>query len=953
MTIEIPLMYQADLLIFGAGSSAVAAAVAAREKGLRVVIASASTYPGEDICATMNYWGWGRSGATPGLAPELFMPRTSTEGRLPSPMQVKRSIERAMLEAGVDFLYMTYPVAVLRDERGAVAGAVVANRSGFQAIRAAAIVDASPRAAFARGLSEARFRPFASGIRRCRRAAAGNDTADVARVPGVRAPGYFAAQGRDLIPYQWRLDLAFSDASPAAAARAEVAGRLATWYPGQLLAAERLDTAFDDRLVSVGSRQERWKGADGFDLGALRVGQTSVFVLGSLADVSDEVADLLLDPCAATAIGRRLGRELTQNAAGAVAAGRLTVDTGASPAVEGLDVRRDDRYFRLKGRDAVSFDLNRLPVFGSYDVAVAGGGTGGAPAGIAAGRAGANAVIFEYTPSLGGIGTEGRIASYYHGNRCGFTREIDLGVHALGRAPEFSPDSGFWNTEWKKHWYLRACDMAGTEVWFGSLTVAAALEGRSVRGLVVATANGVGLVRAKCVVDSTGNADVAAAAGGRTVAISKAHVAVQGTGLAPVEPGRNYTNTDYTFVDDSDVVDVTRAFAVARGKFDTAFDMSQIVDSRQRQQVEGELSLDPLDFLAKRTFPDTVVTASSNFDSHGFTIHPVFMAKPPDREELRAHIPFRCLIPKGLDGILVTGLGVSSHRDALPVIRMQPDVQNQGYAAGRAAAMAAASGSPVREIDIKALQRHLIDIKVLEQAVLDHVDSFPISDATMTAAVANGTDDYLGLSVIFSDPARSVPLLKAAYAAAEGSARLRYAHLLGLLGDPAGVELLAETVDRSDWDQGWNYRGMGQFGFSLSRLDSLLIALGRTRSPVAVPVMLRKLASLRSDQEFSHLRAATLAFEAHPTPKAAPEFARLLDGVAGQSKADVRQMVTGSSKNPCDNDERNVELKELLLARGLLVCGDYMNRARETLETYSHDLHGHYARHARALLESA
>ena len=43
----------------------------------------------------------------------------------------------------------------------------------------------------------------------------------------------------------------------------------------------------------------------------------------------------------------------------------------------------------------------------------------------------------------------------------------------------------------------------------------------------------------------------------------------------------------------------------------------------------------------------------------------------------------------GLDGILVSGIGISAQRDAQPLVRMQPDVQNQGYAAGVAAAMAA------------------------------------------------------------------------------------------------------------------------------------------------------------------------------------------------------------------------------------------------------------------------
>ena len=50
---------------------------------------------------------------------------------------------------------------------------------------------------------------------------------------------------------------------------------------------------------------------------------------------------------------------------------------------------------------------------------------------------------------------------------------------------------------------------------------------------------------------------------------------------------------------------------------------------------------------------------------------------------------------------------------------------------------------------------------------------------------------------------------------------LIYAHILGMLGDPTGAKTLADVVKSRDWDKGWNYTGMGQFGMSMSELDSL------------------------------------------------------------------------------------------------------------------------------------
>ena len=211
-------------------------------------------------------------------------------------------------------------------------------------------------------------------------------------------------------------------------------------------------------------------------------------------------------------------------------------------------------------------------------------------------------------------------------------------------------------------------------------------------------------------VDATGSADVAAAAGAPTTGITDEHVAVQGTGLAYVSPDMFYNNTDHNFSDDNDVVDATSFLVTTKEKFRDEFDLGQLVDTRERRQIVGEITLGPADFLAQRTFPDSICLSSSNFDTHGFTIHPLFLVKPPDKARMWVYVPYRCLLPRGVEGVLVTGLGVSAHRDAIPVIRMQPDVQNQGYAAGLAASMAARGGVPLREIDIKKLQRHLVEI---------------------------------------------------------------------------------------------------------------------------------------------------------------------------------------------------------------------------------------------------
>ena len=317
-------------------------------------------------------------------------------------------------------------------------------------------------------------------------------------------------------------------------------------------------------------------------------------------------------------------------------------------------------------------------------------------------------------------------------------------------------------------------------------------------------------------------------------------------------------------------------------------------------------------------------------------------------------VPYRCLIPRGLEGILVTGLGVSAHRDALPVIRMQADVQNQGYAAGVAAAMIAKKGCGVRELDIKALQKHLVQKGNLPDTVLKEVDSFPISKAAVAAAVERLTNDYEKLEVVLAQFEIAQPLLREAYAKAEtAKAKTIYAHVLGMMGDATGAAVLAKAVSAAAWDKGWRYTGMGQFGPCMSPLDSRIIALGRTRDKQALAPILEKVALLTPESEFSHFRAVAMALEALGDRGGAKALAQLLQkpGMSGHAVPNIHAALQKNPAHRNDTSNRNQALSELVLARALYRCGDYEGLGEQILRQYAQDLHGIYARHAQAILK--
>jgi hypothetical protein len=71
-------------------------------------------------------------------------------------------------------------------------------------------------------------------------------------------------------------------------------------------------------------------------------------------------------------------------------------------------------------------------------------------------------------------------------------------------------------------------------------------------------------------------------------------------------------------------------------------------------------------------------------------------------------IPYRCLVPRDIDGLLVAGRSVSATHEALGAIRVMPPVFAMGQAAGTAAALAIEWGVSPREVPVPQLQELLV-----------------------------------------------------------------------------------------------------------------------------------------------------------------------------------------------------------------------------------------------------
>jgi hypothetical protein len=975
---KLPLAYDVDVMVAGGSLAGVEAACAAAEQGATVLLVESRPYLGYDLCATQKLWlDKNETPQTP-LTRQLFKKK-----HLVTPLEVKRVLDNALLDNNVQFLTGTFPAELLVTEDGAPGGLTIVSRSGRQGVRAKVIIDATPDAMLTRQ-SAAEFEPFKPGLKQCRFTVVGGtlqreaDEIAGTQVPEVFYESSYKDKNKGMVTkrypvFDYTLLIHYDSDSFRARSKALNHMRSLVYHREMVEQSEHL-LYYPDNTIIPAVTTDQYSPSD-CPLGIFRARDIkNLYVPSGYAGVSMPSfrQKLLQSPCTFARIGQRIGAEAAQRAKKLTTPKGLKYSTAATGNRD-VVITEVAPSFRFRHCPQLELAGHDLPVLGRWDVVVVGGGTSGAPAAVGAARSGARTLVIEYLDELGGVGTAGLIASYWYGFRTGFTAEIDshLGV-----------ENGKWNPIQKAEWLRSELMKFDAEIWFGSFGCGTVMKGNKVCGAVVATPFGRGVVLADVVIDSTGNADIATAAGADThYSISAlGDLSVQVAGYPGRRLGQHHNNTAYAMVSDCDVFDRWHLLLSARkhgGRSNKdPYDMGQLIDTRDRRRIVGDYILTTEDILTQRTFADTISHHKSNFDAGALPDSEMFLVKDMKGPVYTCDLPYRCLTPKGVEGLLVTGLGASTHRDAMTLTRMQPDLQNQGYAAGMAAAIAAGrTRGLVREIDLKELQKALVENGCLEERVLTDCDSFPMSKETLRKAVETlhtltidvhqkrEYDDTLpALAVVMAHPEQSIPLLKEAYRqAGKPETRINFTRILAVLGDSTGNETLLKAVDDAkDWGQGWDFSSQREHANSFGEVDRLVIALGFLRIPEVHPPLIRKLEALTAQSPLSHYKAVCLALRLNKDESLAQPLVHLLnkDGVTGHVQPlsyyeesgaggmwQERSRVYGQGGNPL-----NSKFKEVLVAALLFECGDYNDLGRGILETYTTDVNGHFAAYAHLVL---
>ncbi len=131
---------------------------------------------------------------------------------------------------------------------------------------------------------------------------------------------------------------------------------------------------------------------------------------------------------------------------------------------------------------------------------------------------------------------------------------------------------------------------------------------------------------------------------------------------------------------------------------------SPVVGVRESRRILGEHVLTSDDILAARSFPDQIARCGAPIEDHhaGADTRWLYL------DEGKTYgIPYRCLLPREVEALLVCGRCFSATHDAHASARSMGTCMAMGQAAGTAAALAASRGIAPRDLPVASLLSEL------------------------------------------------------------------------------------------------------------------------------------------------------------------------------------------------------------------------------------------------------
>ncbi len=397
-----------------------------------------------------------------------------------------------------------------------------------------------------------------------------------------------------------------------------------------------------------------------------------------------------------------------------------------------------------------------VPVYGEYDVIVAGGGCAGFACALAAARNKARVLIVEQYAFFGGTATASLMI-----NLVGFRNQVEpdgvqttKGIgqelilrllrkggacHSRNAYPSAvrsdQPNDLSYNyivdAEQFKYETLQMLREAGVEILFHTFVADAIVENNAVRGILIENKSGRQAVFGKIVVDCTGDADVAFRAHApfwqakpedtprltdtlmyRIKGFSpdtKMYGCLDGDTMVVWGPAPGTWNAaDGKELTESEILARSGVYRDLEEKIRKYPELegAKVVETpvqigvRQTRFIIGEYVLCDRDVLEGASFEDSIAVG----------INPVICYYGYRRflSHNGYQIPFRALIPRTVDRLLVAGRCISADQVAFESLRAMAHILAIGEGAGVGAAVCALENTSPRRANIQEIRRRLI-----------------------------------------------------------------------------------------------------------------------------------------------------------------------------------------------------------------------------------------------------
>ena len=401
----------------------------------------------------------------------------------------------------------------------------------------------------------------------------------------------------------------------------------------------------------------------------------------------------------------------------------------------------------------------------SCDVLVAGAGIAGMAAAIAAARNGANVVLLEREYGLGGMATLGLVTIYLplcdgEGRQLIFGLGEELLRLSIAHGAEAAyPKAWLENgtpeerirtryvTQFNPHLFaLNAeklmCEL-GITILYGSTAVGAVKDGDRIAAVLIENKSGRSAIRARSVIDCTGDADICHLAGAPTVLYGKGNglanwyyyfsegkISLKMFGLADIAPSQKMIKPE----EKSNVVPADTAMVESldrsmRFSGVDGFELSRVVLTGHRKMYEDIL-------IHKAAEQDYVPTQASSIPLVRMSRR-LAGAYTMDESEEKTHmkdsigmtgdwrrrgpafeLPYGTLYTAEVPNLLVAGRDISVTDAMWDITRVIPPCAVTGEAAGTAAALAC--GAADVPADFPALDVSTLQAKLTAQGVRLH-----------------------------------------------------------------------------------------------------------------------------------------------------------------------------------------------------------------------------------------